>query len=152
MTLIDTLRVALRALRKNKMRAALTILGVVIGIAAVTTIVSIGEGATQSVQGQLETLGTNMIMIEPANRRRGGVSFRDMPTLSADDCDAVRELCPSVVAASPIVGFGGQVVYGGSNWSPRDIMGVGPDYLSVRNGEAGSPSLLYRFAPSGLAE
>ncbi len=128
-----TLRIATRALGKNKLRAGLTILGVVIGIAAVTTMVSIGQSAGQLVQGQFEQLGTNVIVVLPGSRQRGGVRHADMPTLTADDVEAIRHECPSVLAASPMVGTNGQVIYGNSNWSPSEMWGVGLDYLTVRN-------------------
>ena len=73
MSFLDTVRIALRALLKNKMRAVLTIIGVVIGIAAVTTIVSIGQGAGQLVSGEFEALRTNVILVLPGQTRRGGV-------------------------------------------------------------------------------
>ena len=73
MSLFDTVRIALRALMKNKMRAVLTVIGVVIGIAAVTTIVSIGEGAHRLVQGEFETLGTNVVFVTPGQTERDGV-------------------------------------------------------------------------------
>jgi len=128
-----TLRVALRALAKNKMRAGLTILGVVIGIAAVTTMVSIGQSASRMVQSQFEMLGTNVIVVLPASRRSGGVRKTGMPTLTARDVNAIRGECPSVLAATAMVGTGGQVIYGNTNWSPTEMWGVGMDYLTVRN-------------------
>ncbi len=128
-------RIALRALRKNRMRAALTVLGVVIGIAAVTTMVSIGQSAGELVQGQFEALGTNMIVISPGSQRGHGVrqGRGSMHTLTAEDCDAIVRECSSVLAASPLVGGYGQVIYGNNNWSPKEMFGVGPDYLTVRN-------------------
>jgi putative ABC transport system permease protein len=128
-----TLRVALRALGKNKMRAGLTVLGVVIGIAAVTTMVSIGQSASGLVQGQFEALGTNVIVVFPGSRRHGGVRQANIPTLTARDSAAMAKECPAVLAASPLVGTGGQVICGNANWSPREMYGVGTDYLVVRN-------------------
>jgi putative ABC transport system permease protein len=133
MTLMDTLRIAIRALLKNKMRAALTIFGVVIGIAAVTTMVSIGQSAGQLVQNQFETLGTNVIVVIPGSSRNSGVRQSGAPTLTADDAVAIGRDCPAVLASSPIVGAGGQVIFGNENWSPKEMMGVGDDYLTVRN-------------------
>ncbi len=127
-----TVRIALRALGKNKMRAGLTVLGVVIGIAAVTTMVSIGQSASALVQSQFEGLGTNVIMVFPEARRRSGVMQAEV-TLTARDSAAIAEQCPSVLASSPIVGTTGQVIFGGSNYSPRDLHGVSSDYLTVRN-------------------
>lgn len=128
-----TIRIALRALAKNKMRAGLTVLGVVIGIAAVTTMVSVGQSASALVQGQFQSLGTNIIVVMPARRRTGGVSEGNRPTLTAADSDAIAEECPTVLASSALVATAGQVIYGHSNWRPKQIMGVGTDYLTVRN-------------------
>lgn len=138
MKLYVTTRIAVRALGRNKMRAGLTVLGVVIGIAAVTTMVSIGESASALVQGQLQSLGTNVLIVFPGSGAQGGVRQTVLPTLTADDCDAIAKECPAVVAASPIVGAGGQVIYGNSNWRPRQMQGVGADYLTVRNWELAS--------------
>ena len=85
MDVFITLRIALRALAKNKMRAGLTVLGVVIGIAAVTLMVSIGQSASQLVQGELQNFGTNVIMVFPARPRSQGVSQGSIPHLTAAD-------------------------------------------------------------------
>src|SRR3954453_17861366 len=108
MGFILTIRVALRALRKNKLRAGLTVLGVVIGIAAVTTMVSIGQSATALVQGQLQAFGTNVIAVFPAPGRGGGLREQAVPPLPAADSEAIAAECPAVLAASPLVGAGGQ--------------------------------------------
>jgi len=130
-----TMRVALRALGKNKLRAGLTVLGVVIGIAAVTTMVSIGQSASELVQGQFQSLGTNLIVIFPGSRSWQGVrqGRGTSHTLTAGDADALARECPSVLAASPIVGTRGQAIYGNLNWTPRELQGVGTEYLTVRN-------------------
>src|ERR1700742_2984728 len=93
-----TVRVAIRALAKNKMRAGLTVLGVVIGIAAVTAMVSLGQSASQLVQGQLQGLGSNVVIIIPGAQRRGGVQ-QIVSTLTAADADAIVEHCPTVAAS-----------------------------------------------------
>jgi putative ABC transport system permease protein len=128
-----TVRIALHALRKNKMRSGLTVLGVVIGIAAVTAMVSIGQSAGDLVQSQFEALGTNVIVVTPGARRHRGVRQGNVQTLTPGDSDAIAEKCDSVLAVSPLVGTGGQVVYANANWSPNEMWGVGPDYLVVRN-------------------
>jgi len=128
-----TLQIAFRALLKNKMRATLTVLGVVIGIAAVTTMVSIGESAGKLIQGQFQALGTNVIVVFPGATHRDGVRQGAVTTLTSDDSTAVGKECPSVLATSPIVGASAQVIYGNVNWSPKEMFGVGPDYLIVRN-------------------
>src|SRR5437868_15258880 len=96
-------RIALRALAKNKLRASLTVLGVVIGIAAVTTMVSLGQSASALVQGQIQGLGTNVIVVIPGSDPRGGVRQDNVNTLTAADADAMPRECPAVLAASPWV-------------------------------------------------
>lgn len=128
-----TLRIALHALSKNKLRAGLTVLGVVIGIAAVTAMVSIGQSASQLVRGQFESLGTNVIVVFPGNQQRGGVRQGLVQTLTAADSDAIAEECPSMLASTPLVGANAHVIYGNTNYSPRDVFGVGTDYPIVGN-------------------
>jgi putative ABC transport system permease protein len=128
-----TLRIALRALGKNKLRAALTVLGVVIGIAAVTAMVSLGQSASGLVQGELQGIGTNVMVVFPGRQRRGGVRQGLVPTLTARDSDAIAEQCPSVLVSSPVVGMQGHIIFGNSNHNPRDTIGVGIDYLTIRN-------------------
>src|SRR3954469_24755217 len=96
-----TIRIALRALGKNKLRASLTVLGVVIGIAAVTTMVSLGQSASALVQGQLQGLGTNVLVVLPGSDQRGGVRQDSVNTLTAADADALPRECAAVLAASP---------------------------------------------------
>lgn len=127
-----TFRIAWRALAKNKLRAGLTVLGVVIGIAAVTTMVSLGQSVGTLIQNQFQSLGTNVIMIFPESHRRGGVAVNSIK-LSAKDSDAISLECPSILAASPIVGTAGQVIYGGENATPNEMLGVGETFLLVRN-------------------
>lgn len=133
LSLLNIFRIAIAALNKNKMRAGLTILGVVIGIAAVTAMVSIGTSASELVQGEFRNLGTNVIVISPGSRQTRGARSGQIPTLTAADIQAISKECPSVLAASPIVGAVGQVISGNNNWRPRELVGVGADYLVVRN-------------------
>jgi putative ABC transport system permease protein len=134
-----TIRVALRALGKNKLRAGLTMLGIIIGIASVTTMVSLGGSASALVQGQLHSLGTNVIFVIPGTGRGGGVRDTLIPTLTAKDSDAIAKECPAVLATSPLLGAAGlQAIFGNTNWKPKDLFGVGPDYLLVRNWEVSS--------------
>ena len=132
MAFLLTLRIALRALAKNKLRAGLTVLGVVIGIAAVTAMVSLGQSASQLVQGQLQSLGTNVVIVFPGSHRRGGARQMVM-TLTAGDSDAIVEHCSTIIASSPIVVTQAPVVYGNANYQPREMYGVGEQYLTVRN-------------------
>ena len=135
MNLWLTIRIAARALAKNKMRAGLTVLGIVIGIAAVITMVSLGQSASAMVQSQFELLGTNVIIVSPGSQQGGGVrqGAGSLMTLTAADARAIAAECPAVIAVSPIVGARGQVIYGNANWYPQDIHGVNADYLTVRN-------------------
>ncbi len=135
MSFWNTVRIALRSLAKNRMRAALTTLGVVIGIAAVTAMVSIGQSATGLVRGELEGLGTNVIIVFPKMMQRGGVQDNRSVTLTAEDAEAIRQECTAVAASSGLVGFSSQVVYGGVNWQPKESFGVSPTYLTVRSWE-----------------
>ena len=133
MSFLNIFRIATAALAKNKMRAGLTILGVVIGIAAVTAMVSIGTSASELVQGEFKNLGTNVIVISPGSRQARGARSGQVPSLTVGDIQAISKECPSVLAASPIVGAVGQVISGNNNWRPKDLVGVGADYLLVRN-------------------
>ncbi|WP_020469041.1 ABC transporter permease [Zavarzinella formosa] len=130
----DLFLLSLRTLGKNKLRSGLTVLGVVIGIAAVTVMVSIGQGAGQMIRNEFATLGSNVIIVFPA-RKAGGGGVRETPAqnLTAADAQAIADECPSVRAVSPLVGASAQVVGGNVNWKPKDMQGVGPDYLDVRN-------------------
>jgi putative ABC transport system permease protein len=134
MDFLLTIQIALRALVKNKLRASLTLLGVVIGIAAVTTMVSVGQSANELVMRQVQGLGTNVLIILPGSDRNSGGLQGTVVTLKADDSDAMPVECPDILYASPLVSAAGQtVVYGNANWKPRELFGVGSDYLLVRN-------------------
>jgi putative ABC transport system permease protein len=142
MELAATFRVALRALQRNKMRTALTMLGIIIGVGAVIAAVAIGEGASQEVQEQIANLGDNMIWIEAGGRNVNGVRTgnRGTKTLTLGDARAIREQIRQVSNVSPHVDMGAQVVYGNQNWFTW-LRGVSPEYLAVRrwNVDAGSP-------------
>jgi len=133
MSIFLTIRVAFWALSKNKMRAVLTMLGISIGIAAVTTMVSLGGSATGLITGQLQGLGTNLIFILPGTGKQGGVREAPVTTLTARDSAAIGKECSAVLASSPVIGASGQLIFGNSNWKAREMFGVGPDYLTVRN-------------------
>ena len=134
MNILMIVRVALRALAKNKMRAGLTVLGIVIGVAAVILLVSIVQSAGQLVQDQIQGLGTNVLVVHPGSKNSNGVRTPQggITTLSAADADAVAD-CPAVLASTPIIMALGQVVAGNQNWSPDQIMGVNTSYVTVRN-------------------
>src|SRR5215210_4187915 len=103
MNLIDLLLLSLRTLAKNKLRSGLTILGIVIGIAAVATIQSIGQGAGEIVRTMFKSLGSNVIIVMPASRESGGVRQGMYMTLTEGDTRAMATECPSVAAVSPAI-------------------------------------------------
>ncbi len=133
MNVLDLMLISLRTLAKNKLRSGLTILGVVIGIAAVMTMVSIGQGARELVRNQFKSLGSNVILVLPASNQNGGVRQGVVMTLTEGDTAAIATECPSVLAVSPLIQTSGQVIGGNINWSPKDMIGVGPDFPRVRN-------------------
>jgi ABC-type antimicrobial peptide transport system permease subunit len=128
-------RIALRALRRNPMRATLTTLGIIIGIAAVIAMMEVGNGASEAIQKSIASMGTNMIMIQPGTAASGGVTFGEgsVMTLTPQDCDAIIQECPAVHDTTPIVRARTQVVYGNRNWVPFFILGTSPAYLGIRS-------------------
>ncbi|MCE9551754.1 MAG: ABC transporter permease [Planctomycetes bacterium] len=132
-----TLRTALGALRRNKMRSALTSLGIIIGIAAVIAIIEIGEGSRAAIKKSVASMGANTIIVQSGVAATGGVSFGagSVLSLSPEDAEEIRNQCPSVVAVSPIVQVRTQVIYGNRNWVPMNIYGTTTDYLKVREWE-----------------
>ena len=128
-----TMRAALRALRRNKMRSALTTLGIVIGVAAVIAMVSIGRGANYAVQQQIESLGTNMLMVIPGATTSGGArsGWGGMSTLTVRDGETIRSDAPAVADVTWFKRSIAQAVYGDQNWS-TSVQGVTPSYPSVR--------------------
>ena len=126
---------ALKALRRNPMRAMLTTLGIVIGISAVIAMMEIGSGAQKMIEGSMSGMGANSLMIHPGTASSGGVSFGagSVMTLTPDDCEAIVRECPAVQAAAPTVRVRTQVVRGSRNWVPFFIFGTTPSYLEVRN-------------------
>jgi putative ABC transport system permease protein len=129
-----TLRTALRALGRNKLRSALTMLGVVIGVAAVIVMVSIGQGANSAVQQQIRSLGTNLLIVIPGATTRGGVrsGWGGAPTLSVDDARAIAAECPAVADSAWVKRDIAQVVNGEQNWS-TGVLGASASYARVRD-------------------
>lgn len=125
------------------MRAGLTVLGVVIGIAAVTAMVSIGQSLSAVIQGQFDSLGTNVIIISPKSQQRGGVRRNTALTLTAADAEAIVRECENVKASSPLVGTGGQVIYGNANWQPSQMMGVGEGFEEIGTWEVLEPGRFF---------
>ncbi|HKT51979.1 MAG TPA: ABC transporter permease [Candidatus Angelobacter sp.] len=133
MDLIATLRMALRALARNKMRSSLTMLGIVIGVAAVIAMVGIGQGADQTMQQQIANLGSNMLFVSSGSRSLGGLhlGWGSTKTLVREDVAAMLKECPAVDSAAPGTQSTAQVVFGNDNWGTR-ITGSTPEYFSIR--------------------
>jgi len=134
MTVARTLKTALRALRRNPMRAFLTTLGIVIGIGSVIAMMEIGHGSSTAIKKNVESMGANTLMVWPGSSFSGGVSSGagSMVTLTPEDCEAIARECPAVKAAAPIVRARTQVIYGNKNSVPQ-IQGTSPDYLVIRD-------------------
>ncbi|HEY5866930.1 MAG TPA: ABC transporter permease [Candidatus Tectomicrobia bacterium] len=132
--LIVTVRIALRALRRNALRSLLTILGIIIGVAAVIAMVSIGQGASVAVQEQIARMGNNMLVILSGSVTQGGVrtGAGGRSTLRVGDAKAVQRECPAVGAVTYTRRQVQQVVVGNQNWS-TSIVGVTPEYQTVRD-------------------
>ncbi|MGH8070179.1 MAG: ABC transporter permease [Candidatus Entotheonellia bacterium] len=132
--LLMTVKIALRALRRNAMRSLLTTLGIIIGVAAVIAMVSIGQGASVSVQEQIARMGNNMLIILSGTTTQGGVRSGSggAPTLTANDAKAIQRECPAVGAVTYMRRQVQQVVAGNQNWSTA-INGVTPEYQIVRD-------------------
>jgi putative ABC transport system permease protein len=134
MNLSNLFRIAWRALNKNKMRAFLTMLGIIIGVASVIAMLAIGEGSKRSIEKQISEMGTNMIMIMPYdNKAVGGVrmSASNIQTLKIKDYEDIRNKAQYVKEVSPYVSSGGQFIYQNNNY-PASISGVAPSYLEIR--------------------
>jgi len=126
-------KIALRALANNKLRAFLTMLGIIIGVASVITMLAIGQGSKKSIQQQISEMGSNMIMIHPGADMRGGVRQDPsaMQTLKLTDYEALRDETKFLSAISPNVSSSGQLIAGNNNY-PASVNGVGTEYLDIR--------------------
>jgi putative ABC transport system permease protein len=133
MILFATVKIALRALRRNKMRTLLTMLGIIIGVGAVIAMVAIGNGAKAQVEAQIATLGQNVVLVLSGNVSRGGFSmgFGSAPSLTREDYEAIRREVAGVVGVSPEVRTFAQLAAGNQNVNVQ-VTGVGEDYLDIR--------------------
>ena len=157
MNLLMIIRVAFRALVRNKMRAALTMLGIIIGVAAVIAMVSIGQGASASVQAQIESIGTNLLFVSAGAQNVGGVRSgtgdTGTNTLTVDDLDAIKREVPSVSMVTPNVNARSQLVAGNMNWN-TNVTGVSEQYPRSASGPLRAalslltPTSALRLAPS----
>ena len=126
-------KIAIRAIAANKMRSFLTTLGIIIGIAAIITMLAIGQGSKASIKASIAEMGSNMIMISPGADMRGGVrqDASSMETLKQADYQSIKDECNYISAISPTVNSSGQWIYGNNN-TQSSIYGVNQDYLSIR--------------------
>jgi putative ABC transport system permease protein len=136
MSFLNLLKIALRALIRNKMRAMLTMVGIVIGIASVIAMVSLGQSSSSGINEQISDMGTNLIMVMRASQRQGGVNVGagNVQSLTEKDVDAILRQAKYVSVATPVVSAGGQLVYGSNNW-PGSIQGGNTNLLSIRKYE-----------------
>lgn len=132
--ILSSIRIAFRALRVNKMRSALTMLGVIIGVGAVIAMVAVGSGATERIEQQIASIGSNVIIVLPGSMTTSGIRLGSgiAATLTEDDARALMQECPALAAAAPTSRGGAQVVFGNNNWA-TSIQGTTPEYLAIRD-------------------
>jgi len=132
--LTASMRIAFNALRINKLRSALTMLGIIIGVAAVIAMVAVGSGAQARIQEQIASIGSNVIIVLSGSITSSGIRLGSgfAQTLTEDDARVIARDCPGVQAAAPIARGGVQVVYGNNNWATQ-LQGTTPDYLAIRD-------------------
>jgi len=130
----DTLKISLRAIRINKMRSGLTMLGIIIGVGSVIAMLAVGTGASDKIKQQLSSMGTNLLLVHPGSTTSGGLrmGMGSQPTLTKDDADAILREIPKVQEVAPILSGAAQVVYGNQNWS-TGVYGSTPGIFVVRD-------------------
>ncbi|HOW42022.1 MAG TPA: ABC transporter permease, partial [Bacteroidales bacterium] len=133
MNLTNLFRIAIRALYRNKMRALLTMLGIIIGVASVIAMLAIGEGSKRSITEEMSSMGSNLVMIMPDFQSRGGVSLgaSNSMVLKYSDVTAIRNEAASISLVSPSVNSSGQAIYGNQN-TLTSIYGISEEYLEIR--------------------
>lgn len=134
MKIANLIRIAWRAINRNRMRTFLTMLGIIIGVAAVISMLAIGEGSKQSIQSQISSMGSNMVIIMPNSNTQGGVRVDNSSVQSLDEQDviALQKSPQHILHISPSVTVKGQVINGANNWN-TSIQGIYPDYLLIQN-------------------
>lgn len=137
MNIINLIKISITALARNKGRSFLTMLGIIIGIASVIVMVSIGQSSTENVRSELSSMGSNMIMIMPARTMRGGVDMGSGNSLTKKDLSLLEQNTKYVKNVSPMVSSGAQLVYGANNHS-GSLSGVSASYLDIRKYELSS--------------
>jgi ABC-type antimicrobial peptide transport system permease subunit len=135
MKVYRTIRTAMKALRRNPMRALLTTLGIVIGVAAVIAMMEIGAGSSAAIQKSISSMGANVVLVMPGTATSSGISFGSgsIMTLTPEDAEAILREVPTVRTAAPAVRARTQIVYGNRNWVPSSMYGTTPAYLDVRD-------------------
>jgi putative ABC transport system permease protein len=130
----STLKISFRALKVNKMRSALTMLGIIIGVGAVIAMLAIGTGASNRIAEQISSMGSNLLIVLPGATTAGGVRMGSgtQPTLTMGDADAILKECPAIANVAPVLSGVAQVIYGHQNWS-TGVVGTTPDMLVVRD-------------------
>ena len=130
----STIKISVRALRVNKMRSVLTMLGIIIGVGAVIAMLAVGTGASERISQQIASIGSNLIIILPGSTTSGGLrmGMGSQPTLTKDDADAIFKECSSVQDVAPVLNGAAQIVYGNMNWS-TGVYGTTPSMLSIRD-------------------
>ena len=130
------LKIAIRAIQANKMRSVLTSLGIIIGVAAVIILLSIGNGTQKSIQDEMRSMGTNLVMIRSGASTSGGARMGrgSQPTLKNGDADAIQEKIAAIRLAVPVVNDSGQLIYGSTNWS-TSIVGTDNRYFEIKEWE-----------------
>ena len=130
----STFKIAMRSLKVNKMRSILTSLGIIIGVSAVIIMLSVGEGAKNKISKDIESIGSNLLMVIPGSTTAGGVRMGggSQPTLKLKDAEAILKECPSVVTVAPVVSEIKQIIFSNQNWS-TSVYGVTPSYLTINN-------------------
>ncbi len=133
--LYRTLRTALKALRRNVMRSALTALGIIIGVAGVNVMMDIGQGSAREVRSTITRIGANNLMVQPGAQAANGVSYGNgtVVSLTPADAEVIARECPAVHSVAPIVYARTQIIYGSRNWVPFHIYGTTPAFLDVRD-------------------
>jgi putative ABC transport system permease protein len=153
MSIINLIRIAINALLRNKLRAFLTMLGIIIGVASVIAMLGIGEGSKISIQQQIAGMGLNLVTVVPGSQQRGGVQFgaSTMQSLKVTDVAAILADCSAVLAATPEVRGNGQAVHGALNW-PTSIYGENESYLQIRERSVASGRMFTEREISGSAK
>lgn len=153
MNITNLSKVSLNALMRNKFRSFLTMLGIIIGVASVIAMLAIGEGSKKSIQDQISSMGSNLVMVMPGTQMMGGVQQGNASSRALDikDVEAIKENCPSIQEVTPEVRGGGQVVAGSNNW-PTTFYGGDVNYLDIKKVEVKSGRMFTEQEVSSAAK